>query len=171
LDAPVSQKKNFRFFSLQIFCFQSKKINRAYIFALICFQKFFVSLRFASFVLFSLHFIFVSLQMQKQPKKYFFLFASKRKISLPFCFEAKLMAVFHFRFASFHFEAKMMEVFRYRFTSFHFKAKRSPCFLLLAALKNLFFTSMQPHLGTRQEVHPKGHQFHLGISHNVSTPV
>jgi hypothetical protein len=47
---------------------------------------------------------------------------------LPFRFEAKMMAVFCFRFASFHFEAKMMEVFRFRFASFRFKAKMMAVF-------------------------------------------
>ncbi len=50
------------------------------IFALFRFQKF--SFRFF-FVLFSLHFIFVSLQMRKQAKKHFFCIEAK-KISLPF---------------------------------------------------------------------------------------
>jgi hypothetical protein len=81
---PVLQQKFFRF--------KAKLIE--HIFALFRFQKFIVSLLFC-FVLFLLHFIFVSLRMQKQAKKHFFRIEAK-KISLPFRFGAKMMAFFHF---------------------------------------------------------------------------
>ncbi len=42
---------------------------------------------------------------------------------LPFRFEAKMMAVFRFHFASFLFEAKRMAVFCFRFASFRCEAK------------------------------------------------
>ncbi len=105
ISLPIKAKLIERIFSL---CFASKNF----------------SFRFF-FVLFSLHFIFVSLQMRKQAEKHFFHIEA---ISLLFRFEAKMMAVFLFRFASFHFEAKMMEVFRFHFASFNFEAKMMEVF-------------------------------------------
>jgi hypothetical protein len=60
--------------------------------------------------------------MRKQAKKTLFSHQSE-KILLPFRFEAKMMAFFHFCFASFRFEAKMMGVFRFPFALFRFEAK------------------------------------------------
>ncbi len=107
------------------------------------FQKFFVSLRFASFS-FCLRFIsFRFASDAKTSKKNIFSYLSE-KISLPFRLEAKMMAVFCFRFASFHFEAKMMEVFRFCFASFHFEANDGSFSLLflftLLGSKNDSFT-------------------------------
>ncbi len=70
-----------------------------YPFLLWCFRFF--------FVLFSLHFIFR---------------IEAKKISLPFRFKAKIMAVFSFRFASFRFEAKGLQFFAS--VSLHFALKR-----------------------------------------------
>jgi hypothetical protein len=52
-----------------------------------------------------------------------------------------MMAVFRFRFTSFHFEAKIMAVFRFRFASFRFEAKMMavfPFFLVLFSLRSIF---------------------------------
>jgi hypothetical protein len=52
-----------------------------------------------------------------------------------------MMAVFRFRFASFHFEAKMMEVFRFRFALFRFEAKMMAVFrffFILFSLRSIF---------------------------------
>ncbi len=104
-----------RFFAL--FCFKAKR-NKRFFFI------FFISLgtdcprislypfllcSFCFFsILFSLHFIFVSLKMQKQVKKHFFRIEAKT-----FCFH----------FPSIRFEAKMTAVFAFFlvFASFHFR--------------------------------------------------
>ncbi len=56
-----------------------------------------------------------------------------------------MIAIFRFRFASFHFEAKMMEVFRFRFASFCFKAKMMAIFRFFFVLFSLrsIFVSLQ----------------------------
>jgi hypothetical protein len=91
---------------------------------------------FASFSVFSHHFIFVSLQMRKNT-----FFASKRK-------------KFRFRFASFCFEAKMMAVFALFSFCFHFIS-------FLFRLRFLCFASMRnkrkfriPFASFRFEAHP-----------------
>ncbi len=72
------------------------------------------SFRFEVVTSFSFCFCFIS----------FFRIKAK-KILLPFCFEAKMMAVFCFRFPSFRLEAKRMAVFHFRFASFHFISLQS----------------------------------------------
>jgi hypothetical protein len=52
-----------------------------------------------------------------------------------------MMAVFHFRFASFRLEAKRMAVFRFRFASFRFGAKMMAVFrffFVLFLLRSIF---------------------------------
>ncbi len=101
-----------------------------HIFSLFRFQN--CSFRFF-FVLFSLHFIFISLQMRKQAKKHIFRNNEAKKFRFRFAsfrFEAKIMAVFRFRFPSFHFEAKMMALFPFFFVLFS---------LLCLLLLSLFF--------------------------------
>jgi hypothetical protein len=93
-----SREKNFFFasFRFEYVASDQSEINRAYIFALFRFQKFCFSLLFR-FVFASFHFRFAL--DAKTSDKTFFSHQSEQ-ISLPFRFEAKMMAVFRFRFAS-----------------------------------------------------------------------
>jgi hypothetical protein len=64
-----------------------------------------------------------------------------KKISLPFRFEAKMMAVFCFRFASIRFEVKRMAVFRFGFASFRFEVTMMAVFrffFVLFLLRSIF---------------------------------
>jgi hypothetical protein len=67
------------------------------------------------------------------------------KNSLPFRFEAKMMAVFRFRFASFRFEAKRMAVFLLPFRFISLRSKNDGSFLLFFVLFSLrsIFVSLQ----------------------------
>jgi hypothetical protein len=80
--------------------------------------------------LFSLHFIFISLQILNQARKHFFCIKAKQFCLrfASFRLEAKMMAVFRFQFSAFHFEAKIMAVFSFRFASFRFKVKMMAVF-------------------------------------------
>jgi hypothetical protein len=135
--------KNFFFFSLpfasfrfEFFASDQSKINTAYfrfvsLPKICCFASFSFCFRF--------FFVFVCFRCEKSEKK-LFLHRSE-KISLPFRFEAKMVVVYHFHFASFHFEANMMAVFRFCFASFRFEAKMMAVFrffLVLFSLRSIF---------------------------------
>jgi hypothetical protein len=102
-----------RFFSLRIFASDQSEINRAY-FRFVSLPKIF-TFRFF-FVLFSLHFILFSLQMQKKAKKHFFRIKAKKHF---FWMKAKKVSL---PFSSFRFEAKMMAVFRSFFVLFSLRS-------------------------------------------------
>jgi hypothetical protein len=114
----VKKKLLFPSFRFECFASDQSEINRAYIFALFRFQQFFVSLLFRV-VFASLHFRFAS--DSKTSEKTFFSHRSE-KILFLFRFKAKMIAVFRFRFTSFHFKAKMMEAFAS--VLLHFASKR-----------------------------------------------
>jgi hypothetical protein len=83
----------------------------------------------------------------KTSKRLFFPF-EVTKIRLrfaSFCFEAKIMAVFHFRVASFCFEVKRMAVFGFCFASFRFKAKNMAvfCFFFVLFLLRSILVTLQ----------------------------
>jgi hypothetical protein len=120
--ARSREKKNFRFFSLLFasnFSLPTKAKLIEHIFALFRFQIFlfrYRSFRFASkrneiniFLLFSLNFIFVSLQMRKQAKKHFFRIEAKNFASILLRSESD--GIFRFCFTSLRFEAKIMADF------------------------------------------------------------
>ncbi len=105
----------FRFFRFKFFASDQSQINRAY-FRFVLLPKIFpfASFRF-SFVMFC--FISFSFRFRCENKRKNTFFASKQKnfasVSLYFALKRNMMAVFRFRFASFHFEAKIMAVFRF----------------------------------------------------------
>jgi hypothetical protein len=137
------KKKNSLLLALN-FSLPTKAKLKERIFALFCFQNFFVTHCFAST-------LFVLLQSKTKWTFFRFCFSlisfsfrfrceNKRKKFASISLQSENDGIFRFCFVSCRFEVKTMAVFRFRFASFRFEAKMKAvfCFFRYVSLRSIF---------------------------------